>query len=114
MNIGFIGAGNVAQLHLQNLSKMKGVKISAICDIAPERAAKVAALYDANHYKDYQQMLKAEQLDACYVCVIPGAHGNIEIEIAEAKIPLYVETPSHLNLTTCQKVIDTLEKNNTI
>jgi predicted dehydrogenase len=113
MNIGFIGVGGVAQPHLQNVSKMRGVQISAVCDIVPERVQKVAETYGATSYDNYREMLKNESLDACYVCVIPGAHGNIELDLAKAKLPFYAEKPVHLDLNVCQKVIDELEKNGT-
>lgn len=114
MNIGFIGVGGVAQPHLQNLQKMRGVKISAVCDINAERAQEAGATYGANVYGDYRAMLKAEELDGVYVCVIPGAHGNIELDLAKAGIPFYAEKPVHLNLNVCQKVIDALESNGTV
>lgn len=114
MNIGFIGVGGVAQPHLQNVSKMRGVQISAVCDIVPERVQKVAETYGATPYDNYREMMKNEALDACYVCVIPGAHGNIELDLAKAQIPFYAEKPVHLDLNTCQKVIDELEKNGTV
>jgi predicted dehydrogenase len=114
MQIGFIGVGGVAQPHLQNLSKMKGVKISAVCDIAADRAQKTAEEYSAKAYGDYREMLKSETLDACYVCVLPAAHGSIELDLAKAKIPFYAEKPVHLDLNACQKVIDVLEANGTV
>jgi hypothetical protein len=65
------------------------VKIAAVCDIQPDRVRKAAETYEAKPYDDYKQMLKAESLDACYVCVIPGAHANIELDLVKAKVPFY-------------------------
>ncbi|HET6384825.1 MAG TPA: Gfo/Idh/MocA family oxidoreductase [Armatimonadota bacterium] len=110
MNIGFIGVGGVAQPHLQNLSAMEGVRISAVCDIVSERVAAAGAKYDAHTYSDYHQMLESEKLDACYVCVIPGAHASIELDLAKARLPFYAEKPVHLDLDACQRVIDELQK----
>jgi predicted dehydrogenase len=59
-------------------------------------------------------MLKNEQLDACYVCVIPGGHGTIELDLAQAKIPFYAEKPVHLDLGACQKVLDVVESSDLI
>jgi myo-inositol 2-dehydrogenase / D-chiro-inositol 1-dehydrogenase len=114
MDIGFIGVGGVAQPHLQNLSAMDGVRIAAVCDIVPERVAAVAEKYSAKPYSDYKEMLRSEKLDACYVCVIPGAHGTIELDLARARMPFYAEKPVHLDLDICQQVIDELEKGGTI
>jgi predicted dehydrogenase len=114
MKIGFIGVGGVAQPHLENVSQMRGVQIGAVCDVMEERAQQVAAKYGATAYTSYREMLKRETLDACYVCVIPGAHGSIELDLAKARIPFYAEKPIHLDLNACQKVIDEIEKNDLV
>jgi len=106
MNIGFVGVGGVAQPHLQNLSKMPNVKISAVCDLQEDRAKKVAETYGATAFTDYKKMIRKGALDAVYVCVIPAAHANIEMDLAKAGLPMYVEKPVHLDLNKCRKVID--------
>ncbi len=107
LNIGFIGVGGVAQPHLQNLSAM-GENIAAVCDINTARANEIGEKYGAMPYTDYHQMLAEQELDACYVCVIPGAHGTIELDLAKARMPFYAEKPVHLDLDICGQVIDEL------
>ena len=114
MKIGFIGVGGVAQPHLQNLSNIEGVEISAVCDIMADRAREVGEKYAAKSYTDYHEMLKNETLDGCYVCVIPAGHGSIELDLANAKLPFYAEKPVHLDLDACAQVIEAIEKNNLI
>jgi myo-inositol 2-dehydrogenase/D-chiro-inositol 1-dehydrogenase len=109
MNIGFIGAGGVAQPHLKNLQVMPGINIAAICDLDESRARTTADEFGARVYTDYRTMLKEARLDACYVCVIPGGHGTIELDLATAGIPFYSEKPVHLNLDTCQKVLEVID-----
>jgi myo-inositol 2-dehydrogenase / D-chiro-inositol 1-dehydrogenase len=110
MKVGFIGVGGVAQPHLQNVSHMEDVKITAVCDIVAERAQAAAEKYSAKPYSDYHEMIRSEKLDACYVCVIPGAHGTIELDLAKARLPFYAEKPVHLDLDACQRVIDEVDK----
>jgi predicted dehydrogenase len=114
MRIGFVGVGGVAQAHLQNLAQMDGVQIAAVCDIVPERVAEVAAKYNSTGYGDYKEMLAKESLDGCYVCVIPAAHAEIELDLAKAKLPFYAEKPVHMDLDVCARVIDEIEKNSVI
>lgn len=106
MKIGFVGVGGVAQPHLKNLSQMEGVQIAAVCDIVPERVQQVAEAYNAKGYGDYKEMIAGEKLDACYVCVIPAAHGEIELDLARAKVPFYAEKPVHMDLDACARVIE--------
>ena len=114
LKIGFIGVGGVAQPHLNNLTAMENVQISAVCDTFADRAREVGEKFGAQVYTDYQQMLESEQLDGVYVCLIPGVHGETELDLAKKRIPFYIEKPVHLELDACQKVLDELERNPTI
>lgn len=109
LKIGFIGAGGVAQPHLSNLSNMDGVQICAVCDTFSERAQETGAKFGAQVYADYKTMLQEQQLDACYVCVIPGVHGEVELDLARARVPFYIEKPVHLDLDACSRVLDELQ-----
>ena len=110
LKIGFIGVGGVAQPHLNNLSAMDGVQISAVCDAFADRATEVGEKFGAAVYTDYKQMLAEQKLDGCYVCLIPGVHGETELDLVRARVPFYIEKPVHLDLDACQRVLDALEK----
>ncbi len=110
LNIGFIGVGGIAQIHFNRLTEMEGVKISAVCDTFADRAKEVGDKFDAPSYSDYKKMIAEQQLDGCYVCIIPGVHGTTELDLVEAGIPFFLEKPVHLELDACQKVLDALEK----
>ncbi len=110
LKIGFIGVGGVAQPHLKNLTAMDGVRVSAVCDAFADRAKEVGEKFSASVYTDYKQMLETEDLDGVYVCLIPGVHGETELDIAKKGVPFYIEKPVHLDLDACQMVLDQLEK----
>lgn len=110
LNIGFIGVGGVAQPHLNNLTNMENVNISAVCDAFADRAKEVGEKFDAAIYTDYKKMLADEKLDGCYVCLIPGVHGETELDLVKAQVPFYLEKPVHLELDACQRVLEQLEK----
>jgi predicted dehydrogenase len=110
LKIGFIGVGGVAQPHLNNLNAMEGVTISAVCDAFADRAKEVGEKFSASVYTDYKAMIEAEQLDGIYVCLIPGVHGETELDIAKKGIPFYIEKPVHLDLDACQRVLEQIEK----
>ncbi len=110
LNIGFIGVGGVAQPHLNTLNAMDGVTISAVCDTFADRAKEIGEKFSASVYTDYRQMLESEKLDGVYVCIIPGVHGETELDLAKAGIPFYIEKPVHLDLDACQRVLEQIEK----
>jgi len=107
IEVAFIGAGGVAIPHLETLSKMRGVHVSAICDIARDRVVEIAERFGANPYANYRTLLRKESPDAVYVCVYPAAHQTMELLLAQEGIPFFVEKPVHLDLTICRKVART-------
>jgi len=109
LKIGFIGVGGVAQPHLENLSKIEGVAITAVSDTFADRAAATAEKYGASAYNDYLKLLDENEFDGVYVCLIPGVHGEIELDLVKRRIPFYVEKPVHLELDAVAKVLDALE-----
>ena len=110
LKIGFIGVGGVAQPHLNTLNSMEGVTISAVCDAFADRAQSVGEKFEATVYTEYEKLLQNAHLDGVYVCLIPGVHGTIELDLAQAGLPFYIEKPVHLELDACARVLDQIEK----
>lgn len=96
--IGFVGAGGNAQGHMQRVAALEGARITAVCDILPERAEAAAAKYGATAYTDYRKMLDQEELHALYVSVPPFAHYDAEIRAAERGLHLFIEKPVALTM----------------
>ena len=105
LKVAFIGAGGIAGAHMPNVAGREDTAITAVCDIAAERAAEAAKQWGAQSYTDYGEMLEAEELDAAYVCLPPAAHGAIELDLAERGIPFCVEKPVNLDPAAAVKVL---------
>ena len=111
LRVGAIGTGGIANTHFRNLRTMPGVELVAFCDVALDRAEQAAERYSpqARRYTDFRQMLGDGNLDAVYVTVPPFAHGDIEVAVIEAGLPLYVEKPVALTLDTARRVQQAIE-----
>ena len=81
VELGFIGTGGIARTHLNNLRRIEGVTVRAVCDVDGSRAEEVAGQCAARPHTDCSTMLEQEELDAVYVCLPPAAHGSIEIQL---------------------------------
>ncbi|GIX06551.1 MAG: hypothetical protein KatS3mg115_0954 [Candidatus Poribacteria bacterium] len=110
MRIGFIGVGGIAGNYLSYLRRYPDVRITAVCEINPERAQKAAEAYGATVYQDHHRMLEEEQLDALFITVPPFAHTDQETLAAERGIPFFVAKPVALSLETALRVLRTLRK----
>ncbi len=113
-HIGFIGAGGIANRHVDVLRGFEDVQLVAFSDPALNRAEELAGRCDARPYADYRAMLDAEQLDAVYVCVPPFAHGEIETTLVARKLPFFVEKPLAVDLETAEQIAASVETSNLI
>ena len=78
VKLGFVGTGGIARHHLEQLAKLEGVQIGAVCDVVEERARESAAAFGGTVYTDYVRMLEDTKLDGLYVCVPPAMHRSRE------------------------------------
>lgn len=114
VKVGFVGAGGIATAHLNALQAVDDVQITAVADIDRERAESAAARFVAKAYSDHHDMLRAEKLDALYVCVPPYAHDDQEIMAAEKGIHLFVEKPVAVNMDKAREVREAIRKNKVV
>jgi len=114
VKIGFIGCGGNAKGHMGTLSRMEDVKLVALCDLDAERAQSAAELFGSKAYTDHKIMLKEEDLDAMYISIPVFAHGALELDTIQSGLPFFVEKPVAINMETAEKVLEAVEKSNTI
>lgn len=107
--LGFIGAGGIAHRHFGVLRTMEDVKIAAVADPDPGRAAAAAEATGAVAYPEHRAMLDAEELDAVYICVPPFAHGEPERACIERGLPFLVEKPISLDLDVAEEIAERVE-----
>jgi predicted dehydrogenase len=113
LKLGFVGTGGIANNHLENLKGMPGVTVSAFCDLQRDRAEAAAKEWpDAKAYRKMSDMLDDQQLDGLYICVPPMAHGELEIQAVERKIPFLVEKPLGLDMGIARDIAKEVRKSN--
>jgi predicted dehydrogenase len=104
--IGVVGAGVIARRHVRTLAAFPDVELAAVADLDRSRAAELAARAGARPFDDPRRMLDGTPLDAVYVCVPPFAHGELEREVVERDLPLFVEKPLAADLDTAVAIAD--------
>jgi predicted dehydrogenase len=111
LNIGIVGTGWFSGVHAKILCRMEGVRIGAICGTNQVKAEAYAAQFDhAKGYGNVVEMLDGEKLDAVYICVPPFAHGEIEVQLIDRRIPFLVEKPLSVDLETPQYILSRLQE----
>lgn len=112
VKIGLIGAGNIAQTHLNSYIKLDNVEIAAICDINKENLNETADKYNIKaRYTDVNEMLKNEKLDAADVCVWNNAHSTCAIAALNAGLHVLCEKPMAISLDEAKKMYQAAKEN---
>ncbi|GAA1736974.1 Gfo/Idh/MocA family oxidoreductase [Brachybacterium phenoliresistens] len=94
LRIGVIGAGSIAQIHLESYRGNPDAEIVAVADINHERARSVADSFGApDAYGDPHEMLADPSIDAVSVCTWNNSHATWAIAAIEAGKHVLVEKP---------------------
>lgn len=104
LRLGFIGLGFIARVHWEHLATRDDVELAAFCDIDESRLHPPALQYGAEAYVDYREMLDKARLDAVYICVPPYVDGPLELDCLSAGLPIFVEKPVAMSMTTARQV----------
>lgn len=107
MRVGIVGLGAISPLHIRAILK-NGQKITAICDVDPEKRQKVNAEFgfNAEEYSDYNALLASGKVDVVHVCTPHYLHAEIICMALGANIHVLCEKPLAINF----EQLDAIEK----
>jgi predicted dehydrogenase len=111
MNVGLIGCGGIANLHMKVLSRIENVKVAAVCDLNLERANDIAHRFNVKKtYTDYNELLQREKLDLVHICTPVSTHAHIACDVAKVVPAIFLEKPMAINLSQCDEMIQAMKK----
>ena len=114
VRIGIIGCGGIANgKHMPSLSKVKGAKMVAFCDIIEERALKAREKYgtpDCAVYTDYKKLLEDKTIDVVHVLTPNRSHSFITVDALEAGKHVMCEKPMAINSAEAQLMLDAAKR----
>ena len=81
------------------------IELAATCDLNEEKAAEFCRLFGfRRHYKDLDEMLESEKVDAC-VCVMPMERiVDVGITLLERRIPCVIEKPLGTSISEIERL----------
>ncbi len=105
LRIGVIGVGRQGRAILAELQKLEGVKVTAVCDIAPARLrAGIRRAGGAKGYDDARQVLGAKDVDAVIVATPTHLHADIAIDAMAVGKHVYCEAPLAAALDEAKRI----------
>jgi len=114
VRVGFVGCGGNAQGHMRQVAQDPAARIVGVCDVSQEAAANAAAQFAAQPFTSHKAMLDATKPDAVYISVPPCAHGEIELDALDLRLPIFVEKPVALSLELAMRIANRIRQNKTL
>ena len=93
VSVGMIGVGNRGFYVMQGVIAQPNAKVTAVCDIKPDRLDKAATAANAKTYTDYRKLLDDKSIDAVYIATPPDLHVEMAIAALKAGKHVYCEKP---------------------
>ncbi len=110
MKFGLIGAGCIGQLRAKALDQVDGCILSAVVDVDDARARAVTASPAVELYRDAQEMLLREDIDAVIVSTPPQYHEDLVVAAFKAGKHVLCEKPLANSVEACRRMVDAARK----
>ncbi len=104
VRIGLVGLGNMGKAHRANIraGKVKGLKLTAICD---RKEAMPEHEEDEAQVEDFTDMIRSGLIDAVLIATPHYFHTSMGIEALEAGLHVMVEKPLSVHKADCERLI---------
>ncbi len=120
VRVGYVGIGGMGSAHVENLLKIPGCRITAVCDVNPERTAWATdAITAAGHPapavytrgpRDFERLCAEEDLDLVYNATPWEWHVPICLSAMQHGKHAAVEVPAAMTIDDCWALVETAEK----
>ncbi|MFD0681709.1 MULTISPECIES: Gfo/Idh/MocA family protein [unclassified Paenibacillus] len=106
IQIGVIGAGNIANVHMNEFKKVPGAAIAAVTDVYVSLAESRAKEHGIPKiHASYEELLQDPNLDAVIIAVPNEMHAPIAISALEAGKHVLLEKPMAINAASAKQII---------
>jgi predicted dehydrogenase len=105
--VGVIGCGRATvALHLPALSRLPGLRVTALCDSNAARLTEVGRAWGvASLYRDHGELLGDPTVQVVLIAVPTPEHHDVFLRAIEAGKHIYVEKPVALNLAQADRML---------
>jgi hypothetical protein len=120
VRVGFVGIGGQGGGHVRNLLRIPGCRITAVCDIRPERTDWASkAVTDAGHPpptaytrgpRDFERLCETEDLDLVFNATPWEWHAPIMLAAMKTGKHTATEVPAVMTIDDCWAIVESAEK----
>lgn len=110
VRVGFIGCGEIAELHREALARIPEAKLCAVHDRDAGAARTFAARVGARAVGDVEELLADATIDAVYILTRHDSHPELTMRAAAAGKAVFCEKPLALTVAEAEAVVRQVEK----
>jgi predicted dehydrogenase len=120
VRVAFVGVGGMGSAHVQNFLNIEGVEIKAVCDIVPEKVARVqtwcreAGRPEPTGYsrgpRDFERLAATEDVDLIFTATPWEWHVPVCLSAMRQGKHAATEVPAAMSLEDCWALVETAEK----
>ncbi len=114
LRVGVIGVGNIGAAHVETIytGQVKGMVLTAVCDIHSEKREMLAAKYpDISVFSSYQELISSGSVDAVIVSTPHYAHPEITICAFRNRLHVLCEKPAGVYTDAVKDMISAADAN---
>ena len=115
VNIGIIGCGTIAWYHLKQIQAIESANVTAAYNRSSgplEKLGTASGLPKSSQYRDYNKLLKQDDLDAVINCLPNSLHSKVTVDALESGLHVLCEKPMATNLAGAKEMTKAAERNN--
>jgi len=107
LKVAIVGCGKIADAHVEEIRKVHGAHVAAVCDIEPLMAEQLAVRYGIpGQYTDLAAMLDAEKPDVLHITAPPQTHLALTRQAVAAGCDVFLEKPVALHHADVQAIVE--------
>ncbi|MDL5512011.1 Gfo/Idh/MocA family oxidoreductase [Arenibacter sp. M-2] len=109
IGIGFIGAGDIADLHAEAINSLPGTQLVGLWNRTFEKGAKKAKKFGCKTYKTEDELFQDPKIDAVFILTNMETHCDYTIRAAKAGKHILVEKPAASSIAELQLMTEAVE-----
>ena len=110
MKACIIGCGQIADAHIQQIGRIPGAAVEAVCDLNPHMAEQAATRFRVpRHYTDASRMLAEVGPDVVHITTPPGSHLALGRQVVEHGAHAYIEKPFTVDVREAEELVTAAE-----
>ena len=110
LKVALVGCGLIADQHLEQIRRIGGCQVVAVCDKEPLMARQLADRFQVpNCFPDFSEMLKVGRPDVVHITTTAQSHFPLGKQCLEAGCHVYIEKPFTVTAAQAEELLTLAE-----